>query len=110
MNYALEISPHNSQAHIDIEDEIKRKQDGLLTFILRVNDNRIVDCVIMEYIDARKYLTLKSITFTEITIEHSTAHNNREGSTGNSLRTDNLQHPTTQRNSTTPNTQHSEKP
>ena len=43
MNYQLNIRDHNRQAHLDIEEEIKHKKNGLFTFILRVNNGNIVD-------------------------------------------------------------------
>lgn len=88
MNYQLNIRDHNRQAHLDIEEEIKHKKNGLFTFILRVNNGNIVDCVIMENRNARDYLALKSITIEEYRI----THNNRERSSLNPIRTNNIQH------------------
>ncbi len=61
--YNLTISPHNVQAHTDIEHDIERQKNGLLTFILRVDNGNIVDYNVVEYSDIKKYLVLKSITF-----------------------------------------------
>lgn len=69
MQYALDIRNHNKQAHVDIEDEIKLKKNGLFTFILRVNNGNIVDCSVMEVVTAAKYLQLKSIEIQEIIIK-----------------------------------------
>lgn len=55
MNYQLNIREHNKQAHVDIEKEIELKKNGLFTFILRVNNGNIVDCTIMEYVNAKSY-------------------------------------------------------
>lgn len=71
MQYSLEIREHNRQAHIDVENEIQSKKDGLFTCIIRVNNGNIVDSVIMEHADSRKYLVLKSITLTQLTISRT---------------------------------------
>lgn len=70
MNYALDIRRHNIQPHVDIENEIAEKKNGLFTFILRVNNGNIVDCNVMEYIDASTYLTLKRVVMQEIIVKH----------------------------------------
>ncbi len=62
-NYNLTIPPHNLQAHTDIEHDIEKQQNGLFTFILRVDNFNIVDYNVVEYSDIKKYLVLKSVTF-----------------------------------------------
>lgn len=85
MSYPIEIREHNQQAHLDIESEISNIKDGLLTFILRVNNGNIVDLVVMEYADARKYLKLTKV----IVEEHTVALNPRVGSQSNAVRPNN---------------------
>ena len=66
MQYDLNIPEKNQQPHVDIENDIKKKQNGLFTFVLRVHDGRITDYNLLETIDARtKYLSLKQITWTK---------------------------------------------
>lgn len=55
IQYDLEIRPHNQQAHIDIENDLQAKKNGLFTFIIRVNGGNIVDYILMEQDDGRKY-------------------------------------------------------
>ncbi len=68
--YNLNINPHNIEAHTDIEHDIEKQRNGLLTFILRVDNGNIVDYNVVEYADAKKYLVLKSVELQEITIIH----------------------------------------
>lgn len=44
------IRTHNRQVHMDIEREMKHKNNGLFTFVLRVNSGNIVDLVTLETI------------------------------------------------------------
>ena len=48
MIYSLTIREHNKQAHFDIDKDIIRKQNGLFTFVIRVNNGNIVDYVTLE--------------------------------------------------------------
>ncbi len=68
MNTELSITEKNVLPHTDIERDIQERQNGLFTFTLRINNGQVVDYNIMEYIDANKYLSLKSITLEEYTI------------------------------------------
>lgn len=86
MNYSLEIRKHNQQAHLDIESDIKARKDGLFTFTLRVNNGNIVDYVVYEYADARKYLVLKKIVIEEFAV----ARTDRVGGEPDSIRVDNV--------------------
>jgi len=73
MQYDLAIKDQNCQAHLDIESDLQVKQNGLFTFILRINSGNITDYNLMEHIDAKtKYLRLKEVTFTEfgVTLNH----------------------------------------
>jgi len=69
MEYSLSIRQDNIPAYLDIENEIQLKQNGLFTFILRVNNGKIVDFNVLEYVDARaKYFRLKEIIRQELII------------------------------------------
>lgn len=83
MKYQLEIRDDNIEPHLDIEQEIAKKKNGLFTCIIRCNAGNIVDIVINEYVTAKDFLRLKSITFTEHTITHSV----RKPDTANGVRT-----------------------
>lgn len=69
MNYALSIRQSNQQPHIDIENDIQLKKNGLLTFTLRVKNSNIVDYNPMEYTNGREYANL---SFTQIVIKKFT--------------------------------------
>jgi hypothetical protein len=85
MQYALSVRKDNIEAYLDIEKSIKEKQNGLLTFIIRVNNGKIVDYNQLEFVDARtKYLQLKKLIITELTI----LSNSDGGTKDNALRTD----------------------
>lgn len=75
MKHALSISSHNIQPHLDIEDDIKLRGNGLLTFTIRVNNGNIVDYNLTEYVDVKqKYLRLKSLVIQQLGV----TRNNRE--------------------------------
>lgn len=84
--HSLEIRTHNVQAHLDIEEEIGRLKNGQFTFIIRVNNGNVVDLVVMEYANARKYLVLKQIVIEELTLPRPGG----VGSTTDPLRPDNI--------------------
>lgn len=86
MKYDLSIKQENIQPHLDIEKEIQLKQDGLFTFVIRVNSGNIVDLSILENINVqREYLT------TIIVQKFPVSFNSGERSQANSIRSDNLQ-------------------
>jgi hypothetical protein len=70
MDYQLSIKQENIQPHIDIENEIAKRKNGQMTLTLRIDKGNISDISVVEYIDVREYLRLKSITFEELTIAH----------------------------------------
>jgi hypothetical protein len=43
------IRDHNIPAHIEIQEAMRRKKNGLFTMTLRVNSGNIVDTVELEY-------------------------------------------------------------
>ena len=68
MEYQLSIKPENVQPHIDIEEEIAKRKNGQMTFTLRIDKGLISDLSVVEYVDVREYLRLKSVTIEEHTI------------------------------------------
>lgn len=103
MKYQLEIRDKNVEPHLDIEGEIKKKKDGLFTCIIRCNAGNIVDIVFNEYVTAKDFLRLKSITFEEHTITHSV----RKPSPTDGIRPDNSNGTASQRTGTDTNAQFS---
>lgn len=85
MNYGIEIKENNQRPHIDIEKDIAERKNGLFTFIIKVNNGNIVDYVVVEYADARKYLRLKEIIIEQFTITSDIG----VGDNGDPIRTDN---------------------
>lgn len=62
MQYELKIPEENKQCHIDLEDDIGKRGNGLFTFIIRIHDGKITDYNLMEYVDARrKYFSSQQI-------------------------------------------------
>jgi len=56
MKYDLVIKEHNVKPHLDLENDIRARKEGLFTFVLRVNNGFITDYNLMENVDAkRKY-------------------------------------------------------
>lgn len=82
MNYELAIKDVNVEAHLDIEKEIAARRNGQMTFTLRVNNGNIADLVVVQYVDARQYLRLKSVTLEELTV----AYNPHERTSPDALR------------------------
>jgi len=73
MKYELKIPDENLKAHFDIEEDIKKRGNGLFTFVLRVHDGRITDYNLMETVDAKnKYFSVAKIARTELTISRYT--------------------------------------
>ena len=71
MQYGLTIPEENKQCHVDIEDDINKRKEGLFTFTLRVHDGKITDYNLMENIDAKtKYLSTKQLIESKFTISH----------------------------------------
>jgi hypothetical protein len=91
MNYdAVEILDCNVEPHLDIEKDIEKQKNGLLTFILRLDNGRIVDYNVVEYADFKKYFRLKNIIVTELTL----TLNPQLGNQGTTVRTDDSQYST----------------
>lgn len=71
MQYSLEISRHNQQPHIDIENDIQARKNGLFTFILRINNGSIVDYNVMEYAtNGEGYVGFTKVTRTKLTLSY----------------------------------------
>ena len=50
----IKMRPHNIKPHADIEVDIIQKQEGDMTFTLRINGGNIVDYNLVEYVDVKK--------------------------------------------------------
>ena len=70
MQYSLQISRHNQQPHIDIENDIQARKNGLFTFILRVNNGNIVDYNVMEYTNGEGYVGFTEVARTKLALSH----------------------------------------
>lgn len=62
MKHDLFIREHNVQAHLDIESDVRKQSNGVFNFTLRINGGNIVDYNVVEYVNASKYRSVKSIT------------------------------------------------
>lgn len=102
--YELTIAPQNVEAHMDIEHDIQKQQNGLFTFIIRINNGNVVDYSVVEYADTSKYLSLTKITIQEFTIASYTVFRNPT----DTLRSDNSQRETTERSGIVGHNQHSQ--
>ena len=51
----IELKEANIPAHLDIEQDIQKRKNGLQTFALRINNGLIVDYNLTEYVNAQKY-------------------------------------------------------
>ena len=72
MNYdAVAIPNQNIPAHLDIEKDIQEQKNGLFTFIIKVANGSIADYNVVEYANINKYLRLKRIVITELTIKRT---------------------------------------
>lgn len=68
MPYELNIAEKNQQFHVDLEKDLVAKQNGKFTFTIRINQTNVVDYVVTEYADSRKYLILKEVIIQELGI------------------------------------------
>ena len=82
MKYDLSINQHNIQPHLDIEEDIKKKRNGLFTFNLRINQCNIEDYAQFETITITDYA---GIIFTART-ERGVTYNTGNGSNQNAIR------------------------
>lgn len=82
MNYDLSINQHNVRPHLDIENDIKEKGNGLFTFTLRVSQGNIEDYAQFETITIRDY---QGVLFTGFKERGATYHPG-VGSTENAIR------------------------
>lgn len=63
MKYNLNINQHNIKPHLDIEQDIQKKKNGLFTFNLRVNQGNIEDYAKFRTVTITEYRT---VTFSAI--------------------------------------------
>lgn len=53
----IELKEINIPAHLDIEEDIRKKKTGQMTFTIRLNSGKIVDYNFTQYVDTKtKYL------------------------------------------------------
>ena len=72
MKYELSMPEENRKAHIDIENDMAQRKNGLFTFIIRVHDGKITDYLLMEYVDAKtKYRGFATVSVEELVISRS---------------------------------------
>lgn len=50
----ISINKDNLEAHLYIEQEITNRQNGNMTFTIRVNKSNIVDCNVREYVPVQQ--------------------------------------------------------
>ena len=71
MQYDLsKVKEHNKRVHLDIERDIQKIGNGILSFTIKVNDGDVVDYAPVEYVNRNKYLKLKSIELTELSVSY----------------------------------------
>lgn len=68
MQYSLEIPRDNIEAHLDIEKAIREQGNGIFNFVLRLNNGKVVDFSVNEYVTASKFLELKRVIITQLII------------------------------------------
>ena len=84
MKYALTINEHNIKPHLDIENDIQKKKNGLLTFNLVVNQGNIESYAQYETVTHTQY---QGIIFT-ISQERTFTFDPRTGVSTDGLRSD----------------------
>lgn len=72
MKYNLNINQHNIKPHLDIEQDIQEKKNGLFTFNLRVSQGNIEDYATFRTITGKDYRTITIETFEESITTHYT--------------------------------------
>lgn len=94
-NYQLTIKDSDLKAHLDLEDEIQLKKDGVFTFTIRINNDNIVDLNVTEYVSIKeRYAIVKTLVIEEVTAQRPVASNSSQRSETNPVRSDNLHSPT----------------
>lgn len=90
-NYALTLRSHNIQPHLDIEDDIQERRDGLFTFTIRVNNGNVVDYNTTDYVNVKqKYGIIRALVIEEVTVELPASLDSGERSQTNPVRPDHL--------------------
>ena len=84
MNYALTINQHNIKPHLDIEEDIQKKKNGLFTFNLRINQGNIEDYAQFETVTITQYAGIGFSVVEEYTVTHHTG----DGSQNHAIRPD----------------------
>jgi len=86
LNYALEVKKENIRCHLDIENDIATRRNGLFTFTIRVHNGNIVDYNVTEHVDTGEYFQLAKVVIQELTISHNLDVGDQE----NTIRDDNV--------------------
>ena len=66
----LRIRDTNKPLHLDIERDIQRVGNGQFTFTVRLNNGVVTDYNVIEHIDTKQFLILKSLIIEELTLSH----------------------------------------
>lgn len=78
MKYDINIVEHNVKPHLDIERDIQRKKNGLVTFNLRISQGNIEDYAQYETITISNYPGFTITTFEEFTITRHVGNGSKE--------------------------------
>ena len=87
----------NIPVHLDVEEYIRRKGGGQITFTLRMNNDSVVDFNRTDYVDTKaKYLGAGTYAEFQFSIKRVTKeesplpHHHGDGNSGDALRDDNV--------------------
>lgn len=93
-NYELNIRDANLKAHVELEEELTTRKNGLFTFTVRVNNGNIVDSNITEYVNIKeKYGIIEAILIEEVTIQLPDTPNTGKRGEANTVRDNNNDSP-----------------
>ena len=89
------LKESNIPVHIDVEADIKKKNKGLITFTLRINNSNVVDYNKTEYVDAKtKYFGHGRVAEFRLSVKRTAKEqlavplDNGKGDPGDTLRND----------------------
>jgi len=66
----LRIRDTNKPLHLDVEHDIQKVGNGQFTFTVRLNNGVVTDYNVIEHIDTKQFLILKSLIIEELTLSH----------------------------------------
>lgn len=78
MKHGVKIRDHNVRPHLDIENDIQEKKNGLFTFTLRTNAGNIVDYNVTETVNVQDRYLASGTVVGFIVQQHSLSRNDRE--------------------------------